>query len=269
MSCERISERTADRLMGALDESEAAVLRDHLAGCPGCAAESAALERLWNDLGETADAEPSAALAARFNALLDSEIERAVERPRLLAFERRALLPRRSAPSGPFAAVAAALALLALGLLVGSQLASRGQEREMAALQREVRSLHETVALALLAERSPSERLRGVAYGREFSAQDDRVAAALFETLLSDPNVNVRLAALDALRPRARRTADRPRLVAAVSQQESALVQLSLVDLLVESDEAAAEQDLAQLVANPNLDPVVRGYLRDRIGRSL
>ena len=88
----------------------------------------------------------------------------------------------------------------------------------------------------------------------------------------SDPNVNVRLAALDALRPMATRPDARPRLVAAVATQESPLVQLSLIDLLLESDGALAQStrhDLAQLLDNPELDPVVRGYLRDRLGRSV
>jgi hypothetical protein len=54
-----------------------------------------------------------------------------------------------------------------------------------------------------------------------------------------------------------------------VAQQESPLVQLSLLALLLESDGPAARRDLEQLLDNPNLDPVVRGYLRDRLGRSI
>jgi hypothetical protein len=139
----------------------------------------------------------------------------------------------------------------------------------MAALADEVASLRETVTLALLAESSPSERLRGVAYGREVSGADARVAEALLDALLADPNVNVRLAALEALRPLALRPDGRPRLVAAIPDQESPLVQLSLIELLLETDSAAARRDLAQLLDNPNLDPVVRAHLRDRLGRSV
>ena len=94
------------------------------------------------------------------------------------------------------------------------------------------------------------------------------MVAALFTRLLEDPNVNVRLAALEALRPTANRADHRGRLVAAVSRQESPLVALSLIDLLIESGTPAARHDLEQLLANDQLDPVVRGYLRDRLGRS-
>ena len=92
--------------------------------------------------------------------------------------------------------------------------------------------------------------------------------AALFSRLLEDPDVNVRLAALEALRPLATRDDRRGELIAAVARQESPLVALSLIDLLLESNDAAARRDLEQLLANPHLDPVVRGYLRDRLGRS-
>ena len=149
------------------------------------------------------------------------------------------------------------------------------------------------VALSLLEKGSASERLQGVAFSRDSLGslgagrgalpgpddqgdqgqggqrdQSEQVVAALFTRLLEDPNVNVRLAALEALRPTANRADHRGRLVAAVSRQESPLVALSLIDLLIESGTPAARHDLEQLLANDQLDPVVRGYLRDRLGRS-
>ena len=110
----------------------------------------------------------------------------------------------------------------------------------------------------------PLGTLYAASYMRERGYQ-----VALFDAMLSDPDVNVRLAALDALAPRASRADERPRLISAVARQDSPLVQLSLVDVLLESADPAAQRDLEQLLDNPNLDPVVRGYLRDRIGRSL
>jgi len=263
MRCEEMSERIPEWLAGELDEPKLAELREHLAGCSGCAAEAEALERLWNGLGET-PAVPGAALRVRFDAMLADAIES--ERARgVLPFRRRAALPVGRGVLR-FAAVAATLAI---GVFVGSEVSSRRSARAMAELRSEVHSLHETVAVALLSERSPSERLKGVAYGRDLTASDAQVTAALFKAMLEDPNVNVRLAALDALAPVARRPEERPRLVAAVAAQDSPLVQLSLIDLLLESDGAAARRDLRQLLDNPELDPVVAAYLRDRLGRSI
>lgn len=266
MRCEEMSERIPEWLAGELGDAELAALRAHLASCPGCADEAAAMEKLWREMAEGGEVEPPADLAERFAGRLAAEIAR--ERRRVVPIAAR----RAPAPAGVgfgWPRWAAVAATLLVGVFVGGQLAERRADREIEGLRAEMRSLHETVTVALLSERSSSERLRGVAYGRSVSADDDRVAAALFDALLEDPDVNVRLAALDALKPRAARADERPRLVAAVARQDSPLVQLSLLDLLLESGGPAARRELEQLRDNPNLDPVVRGYLRDRLGRSL
>jgi hypothetical protein len=171
-------------------------------------------------------------------------------------------------------ALAAGLALaLGAGIWLGSSSASRRNAEDVAALRDEIRSLRSTVAIALLAEASPSERLNGVAYGRELQTEDRRVADALFATLLEDSNVNVRLAALDALREVASRPENRARLVQSIPQQDSPLVQISAIDVLLETappapSGSAATDDVARLASDPALDEVVRGYLQDRLERS-
>jgi Putative zinc-finger/HEAT repeats len=270
MRCEEMAETIPDLVAGRLSEEELARLRRHLAVCAGCADEAAAMEELWRALGEMPEEEPSPELESRFARRLAREI--ALERGEIAALEPRERTgrpARRWSPSGSFAAIAASIALVAVGALLGTELSRRRDAAEMGKLREDVRSLNETVTVALLSQSSAVKRLEGVAYGREVSGADDKVADALFDTLLHDPNVNVRLAALDALKPRANRPDLRPRLVAAVPDEHSALVQLSLLSMLLESGTPAAEHDLRQLLDNPRLDPVVRGYLRDRLGRRI
>jgi len=263
MRCDEMSEKLVDSWHGELGEAEARDLARHLAECPGCRADAEALERLWHGLGELPEEEPSPRLRERFEATLADAIARE-SGARIL---RPGFGPlRRSATSRRWVGIAAIAATLLVGVLVGTELSRRRDDRQMEELRQEVASLHESVTLALLAGSSSSERLRGVSYGREVSAVDERVADALLEALRSDPNVNVRLAALEALRPLAGRPAERPRLVAALDAQSSPLVQLSLVEVLVDSGDVAARADLEQLLSNPELDPAVRGYLRGRLG---
>jgi hypothetical protein len=200
-----------------------------------------------------------------------------------------------------FALAAALVVSLGAGIWIGSASAARRGAADVALLRDEIQSLRSTVALALLTEPSASERLSGVAYGRELQTGDRRVADALFERLLDDPNVNVRLSALDALRQSAGRPQTRRRLLESIPAQDSPLVQISAIDVLLEtapvgppargaavgggaaptvgSDRgagvargwtiaAAARADLDRLAADPALDEVVRGYLRDRLERS-
>ncbi|MEO8198064.1 MAG: zf-HC2 domain-containing protein [Thermoanaerobaculia bacterium] len=291
-----MQERLTARFQGELTAAELAELETHVAGCVDCAAEAAGFAELWRELGETGEPVPSDRMRARLDTLLAAERaagrERAAAEP--LGFPGRMQERREPARGGGglFARRYLGLAaMLLVGLGLGYLLFGRSGD-DVAILRREVGDLHTMVALSLLEKGSVSERLQGVAYSREVAvnrdfsvargqsvpgggsgpgapaARNEPVVAALFTRLLEDPNVNVRLAALEALRPLAAHDDRRGEFVAAVARQQSPLVALSLIDLLLESDGAAARHDLEQLLANHQLDPVVRGYLRDRLGRS-
>jgi hypothetical protein len=185
-------------------------------------------------------------------------------------------LPRR-----PLAQAGLAAATLALGVLIGSGHgvgllgAARnardardgrdGQPSEIGQLRQEVRSLSQLVTLSLLKQDSASERLRGVSFGRQAESADDRVLQALLDTLGHDPDVNVRLAAVDALAPALGRPAVRDRMLQEVGRQDSPMVQIALIDLLVGRERAASQRQLWDLAASPTLDATVRGYLRSRL----
>lgn len=293
MTCETMQERLTARLQGELGPQERAELEAHLTACAACAAEAASLEDLWRGLGETGETVPTERMRARLDAVLAAEIAAGHDRTAAapIAFPGRTQGRREPASGAGDRRYLALAAMLLVGLGLGYLLFGRGAD-DVATLRREVGDLHTMVALSLLEKGSVSERLQGVAYSREVAvdrdfsvargnsgqsgpsaattpgAQNEPVVAALFTRLLEDPNVNVRLAALEALRPLAAHEGRRGDFVAAVTRQQSPLVALSLIDLLLESDSAAARHDLEQLLANDQLDPVVRGYLRDRLGRS-
>ena len=203
----------------------------------------------------------------RFDAMLNAELARG-RGAAPLAFPVRTASPGSDLVARRWLPMAA---VLAFGLGLGWLLWGRSESDVVAlrTLQEEVGELHELVAQALLAKSSVSDRLQGVAYGREHSAADPGVAAALVEALMNDSNVNVRLAALEALRPIASRDETRTQLIAVAARPDSPLVSLSVIDVLLEAGTPEARRDLEQLQKDPNLDPVVRGYLRDRLGRSI
>jgi HEAT repeat protein len=95
---------------------------------------------------------------------------------------------------------------------------------------------------------------------------DRQVVAALVSAATSDPNVNVRLAAIEALAPRAGQPPIFSRLVRSLPEQDSPLVQVALVDLLLESDGQAARDAALRLASDANTDPQVRRHVRERLG---
>jgi hypothetical protein len=290
MNCNRANELLIESLAAPLAGGDAAELAAHLAACDGCRVEAAALRRMWEELERLPEEIPGEEMRQRFAANLEpwleaGESDRRGRRSGLAGGARRALdrlgggleswlerwLPRR-----PLAQAGLAAATLALGVLIGSGHGTglwpgsgraAGPAAQIGELRDEVRSLSRLVTLSLLKQDSASERLRGVSFGRQAGGADDRVLQALLDTLRHDPDVNVRLAAVDALAPALGRPAVRDQMLQEVARQASPMVQIALIDLLLGRDRAGSERRLVELAASPSLDGTVRGYLRSRLRR--
>lgn len=288
MNCNEALELFTESLASPLAGRAAADLEAHLASCDACAAEAAELRRIWKELERLPEELPGEEMRQRFAATLAPLVAAAGGRrhrgrggsgrvfeglgTRLEAWM-AGWLPRR-----PLAQAGLAAAALAVGVLVGagaplggwrsgSRAGGAAGHGEVAELRDEIHSLSRLVTLSLLKQDSASERLRGVSFGRQAGAADERVLEALLDTLARDPDVNVRLAAVDALAQAVGRPQVRDQLLQEVVKQRSPMVQIALVDLLVTHDRAASRQRLLELAANPNLDETVRGYLRSRLNQ--
>jgi len=195
--------------------------------------EMAEFDGLWNRLGDLPVPEPSLALHARWHATFAS------------------MMPERK--SGVFWQLAFALACLVIGVLVGVNL-PRGNNDEVA----EIAKLRQMVALSLLSQQSAGERLRGVDYTGSMQTMQPEVVSALIQAVAHDANVNVRLAAVDALSKVATHPGVVESLTRSLPQQDSPMVQAELIDYLVNAHDRQAVGTIEQLAARPNLNPAVR-----------
>lgn len=288
MSCEEISSRLtelaveADR--GPADGPLPPEVEEHLAACPTCRAEAQELGSLWRSLALLEAAPPEPELRERFDAVLAAYREglAAAEAPRAGEGDRsggwRRWLSSLLSPGRPGPVLAYGLLVLLVGLGLGFVMARGGGplgglgsdgRGELRALRGEVRALNEVVTLSLLEAPSATERLQGVSYGSRLERLDREVLAALVQAATRDPNVNVRLAAIEALAP----VASRPRVLAplaeALPEQESPLVQVALVDLLLASDGETARRAAAALLERDEVHPDVQRHVRERLGRRI
>ncbi len=248
MSCESMTELLMDRLKGQISAADEQTLAAHLAACATCKTEAELMTSTWNQLGELDDDVPHERLRARFHAGLAAyearESRHWTERFLDLWW-----------PKQPVLQLGLAAAFALVGVLVGQQLPSP-VDAEVAALRAEVR----TVGLALLDHQSASERLLGIEWSQRASPTPELVAA-LLERVQYDANLNVRLAAVDALR-----ALDRPEasagLAAALGRQESPLVQVAVTDALLASGGGIGIEAVRAVLARSELDPAVREYLQ-------
>ncbi|UCE17585.1 MAG: HEAT repeat domain-containing protein [Gemmatimonadota bacterium] len=264
MTCENIQERIIDYVLGAVEAAEKRTVKDHLAECETCRLQLERMEIVWRGLNRLPESEPSPALRSRFYAMLESEKHR---EPHKIPLSGRiegfiaSLWPKR-----PALQLAYALVLLIVGLFIGGrvQVWEHGNG-EMAALRQEISEMRQMVSVSLMNQTSSGERLRGIQYTEQIKHPTGPLLQVLLGTLNSDPNVNVRLAAVDALFAFSDRPGIREALIASLSQQTSPLVQISLIDLLVEIRERRSLEALRDLIGNQQVDPTVKEYAEKRI----
>jgi hypothetical protein len=246
MKCEEIREQLIAYLAGQATPEGRALVEEHLQSCAWCQEDAA----MWSRLGHLPEEHPTPALRERVEALIaayqEGLAEARVSRPGYW------IPPRASG-------LAWALASLLVGVFAGHVLWPSGSDGgELAGLREEIRSMRQMVAVSLLQQSSASERLRGVNWSYRLEQPDPEVTSALIRTLKYDGSVDVRLAAVDALRRMARDPGTRQELVEALPRQDSPLVQMALIDLLAEVRERSAAEPLRRLREDAEVDDAVR-----------
>jgi hypothetical protein len=162
--------------------------------------------------------------------------------------------------------VAIALLIFGVGLgtgrvFFGTKSAQTGgtvSTPEAAQLQSQIQTLRQTVALSLLERQSPASRLQGVSFGSQVDHPDQDLLSALIQTLEHDQNVNVRLAALDALEKFSGEPAVRQAMLKSLGNQDSPLVQIALIDALVHMREKDAAGEFQRLSTETDANAAVR-----------
>jgi hypothetical protein len=243
----------AEYLAGRHDS--AMELENHFDECASCREEFESMSRTWERMSAWPDEEPGPAVRARFYQMLEAYEE-----------GRRAAKPVERASwwnFRPALQFALAAGLVIAGVFVGSNWKwNGGADGEVATLRSEVQSMRQLVALSLLQQQSASDRLRGVTWSYRVEPDDTEVLSALLRTVNTDANVNVRLAAVDALRPFTNNPVGRRGVAQSLRKQSSPLVQIALLGMIREVRDNEAVDEIRALAEDAEVDPTVRERAR-------
>jgi anti-sigma factor RsiW len=259
MNCDRAAELMPDYFQGTLNHEEADELEDHIEKCAACRETVAT----WNDLALLPEEQPSAASRERFQAMLAAYQEGRSSKTGLYTGPQKdAVLFWGFGNWGRAmaAGLACALALLAIGFLAGRYANNSDfhAQAELAAVHTELTNMRQLVVLSMLQQQSATERLQGITWSTQEAQADPQVLAALVHTLRYDSSVDVRLAALDALGRHGNQPQVRAGLLDALQAQQSPLVQVAVIDLIVELRDTKAIEELQKVQQDPSLNPAVR-----------
>jgi len=115
---------------------------------------------------------------------------------------------------------------------------------------------------SLLNQSSAADRISGLSKTGQLKNVDNQFYSTLLLLLNSDPNVNVRLAAVNALTNFVDNEYVRRELVISLGLQSSPLVQVSLIDLLASIKEADSSSTLIRMINNPEVNEQVKERAR-------
>jgi hypothetical protein len=224
-----------------------------------------ALQNTYNKLGKLPDSEPSKQMRNSFYAMLEEEKKRQ-QKQKLPPFSpllnqiQEWLTPQKMQRSGLI------VIIFLIGMVAGNLFTPFQSYRiPLNQLSEEVSVMRTVIMLSLLDAQSPTDLLKSVNISTDISTAAERVISALLKTLNNDPNVNVRLASIEALL----RHADNPRaregLVKAISKQNSPQIQVALADAMLALQEKDSINELRRLLKQNELDSSVRDKLQNTI----
>lgn len=260
MKCDRAKELLVEEWAGTLDSGLLEQFHKHLAACPECSAERKDLAGLWSNIAQLPREAAGPAMKPRFYAMLEG-YRQGLSRSGATSLGDRILGTLRL--SHPAFRLGLASLLLVAGFLAGylTRAAHNGYE-EMANLRDEVHEMRRMVTLSLLKQQSASERLKGVSWSSTINRPDPEFLNTLLRTVEHDPNVDVRLAAVDALSRFAGQPMVKQDLTRLLAKQDSPMVQIALIDLLVQLHERQSIGTLQQIAADTRRNESVRQRAR-------
>ena len=168
--------------------------------------------------------------------------------------------------------IAAGLALLIIGFGAGWLFQAKSENGAVMAIldgkeAKEVTDIKRMLAFEQMSNTSASDRIYAVNRSYEIQDADRAIRQLLINTLNFDPNVNVRLAACQALTHFAAETEVKEALIQSLAIQTDPNIQISLIEALVAIKEKRAVDQFQQLVRDQEVLDVVRLKAAEGVNR--
>jgi HEAT repeat protein len=151
-------------------------------------------------------------------------------------------------------------------MLIGSQFEKTNNGGEQVAeLQQEMKSMKEMLILSKLQQPVASERIVAASYLEQVSAPDKDVLNALIQTMNTDKNSNVRMAAMNALTKFRNEQLVADALVESLASQTDPIIQISLINILVEMQDTRAVDKMKQIIEDNSTNESVKKLAEEGI----
>ncbi len=240
--CTDIENNIVDFIDGALSANESENIKNHIATCSTCKNIFEETSILMNSFANETQVKPSAKLKTSFEQLLAQE---KAKQTKVIA-----LNPKKDSFKS-FLQIAASVAILFTGYLIGGYQESQNSQQELMAFKNEKKQLKENMMLAMIDNSSPSKRIKAVNYSEELTTPNTKILQALIERMQQDSNSNVRLSAAEALSKFTDSELVRTSLIKTLTTEKDPSIQIEIIQILVDIQEKRALAPMRKLLDHP------------------
>jgi len=169
-------------------------------------------------------------------------------------------IPISKSRSFEFSSLLKLAAALIIGIFIGV-LSSNYSESDNSSSD----SSEGSAILTSLVSSSATERLTALQSIKNIDSPEDHVFEALYQAIINDPNINVRLSSIEAILHFADQPAARSKLIKALVYQNSPIVQMTLAEVIIRLQEEGAIEELRTLLKTNQFDPEVKMHLQETL----
>jgi hypothetical protein len=259
MNCKEIIELLPGYIEGSLEMDVHEEVAEHLSSCNACKDElekSLSIDAL---LSQVKEEDTPKQVDYAFQVMLENE-----RKANKLSISTR--INQKHISLATIMRVAAGLLLMITGGFIGYNIRpTENASSEVSSLKQEMVEMKNLVIFSLIKQESASERIKAVSYIKEMSKPDPKLIETLFNTLNTDRNVNVRLAAAQALAKYKDNREVAKGIVKSLEKQNEPLVQIMLINLAVETGGSEVAPELNKMLQRSDLMDEVKNYAKKGI----
>lgn len=162
--------------------------------------------------------------------------------------------------------IAASILLFICGTIFGLLIQNHNLHKsKISILENEVNVLKQQVCFEMLNEQTASERIKAINFSIESQNIEIELIDILINTLNTDQNTNVRIAALDALSYFSEEPIIRNSLIKSLVSQDNPQLQVGLIKILVNFNSQEANEAIKVLINQNDLKPEIKLYAQQII----
>jgi len=260
MKCDKVDTLLIDYLDNALAEELRTEVEKHLLSCEKCSQELDKTQALLHDIGKIEEQKPGRELRENFYTMLEEEKKNLNKEER----ELKQLYPKNEGMKVGLRYAAVFILLIGLGFLLGriSTRENLSNER-FSELEQQVNNLQNNITVTQLSKPSASERIQAVQVINKKQSPDTKMINALIHTMNNDDNINVRLAAANALKTYSKYDFVKNALINSLDKQENPVMQITLINILIQLQDKRAVQPLKQIIEKEENPEIVKKQAKE------